>query len=213
MATSGRCLIADDHPIVRKGVRDILVQGGVCSNVVEAGNGTSTISLVQQQDWNLLILDISLPDKHGLEVLKEVKQLRPKLPVLMLSLYPEREFAMRALKAGASGYLTKDQAPVELLIAVKEVIAGRRYITASLANQLASYLEAGQPTALHDALSNRELEVLRLLGQGKSVSTIAAEVELSVKTISTYRARLLEKLHLMSTADLIRYAIEHRLAT
>jgi two-component system, NarL family, invasion response regulator UvrY len=213
VATSCRCLITDDHPIVRKGVRDILVQEGVCSNVVEAGNGRSTIELIQRQDWDLLILDISLPDKHGLEVLKEVKQLRPKLPVLMLSLYPEREFAMRALKTGASGYLTKDQAPIELLIAVKEVMAGRRYITASLANQLAAYLGTGRPATSHDLLSNREMEVLRLLGKGKSVSMIAAEIALSVKTVSTYRARLLEKLHLMSTADLIRYAIEHRLAT
>jgi two-component system invasion response regulator UvrY len=210
-----RCLVADDHPIVRKGVRDLLIQEAVCSNVVEAENGASTIGLVQRQEWDLLILDISLPDKHGLEVLKEVKRLRPTLPVLMLSLYPEREFAMRALKAGASGYLTKDQAPAELLIAVKEVTAGRRYITATLGNQLAAYLGARQPGpgTLHDLLSDREMEVLRLLGQGKSVSTIAAEVALSVKTVSTYRARLLDKLNLTSTADLIRYAIEHRLAT
>jgi DNA-binding NarL/FixJ family response regulator len=206
-------LVADDHPIVRKGVRDLLIQEAVCSNVVEAGNGASTIGLVQRQEWDLLILDISLPDIHGLEVLKEVKRLRPTLPVLMLSLYPEREFAMRALKAGASGYLTKDQAPAELLIAVKEVTAGRRYITATLGNQLAAYLGAGQPGTLHDLLSDREMEVLRLLGQGKSVSTIAAEVALSVKTVSTYRARLLNKLNLISTADLIRYAIVHRLAT
>jgi DNA-binding NarL/FixJ family response regulator len=206
-------LVADDHPIVRKGVRDLLIQEAVCSNVVEAGNGASTIGLVQRQEWDLLILDISLPDIHGLEVLKEVKRLRPTLPVLMLSLYPEREFAMRALKAGASGYLTKDQAPAELLIAVKEVTAGRRYITATLGNQLAAYLGAGQLGTLHDLLSDREMEVLQLLGQGKSVSTIAAEVALSVKTVSTYRARLLDKLNLISTADLIRYAIVHRLAT
>jgi DNA-binding NarL/FixJ family response regulator len=148
-----------------------------------------------------------------LEVLKVVKLLRPKLPVLMLSLYPEREFALRALKAGASGYLTKDQAPSELLMAVKEVMAGRRYITGSLANQLASYLDSGQPAAPHDLLSDREMEVLRLLGQGKTVSVAAKEMALSVKTVSTYRARLLDKLHLHTTGDLVRYSVEHHLTT
>lgn len=213
MGTKCRCLVADDHPIVRKGVRDLLVQESVCSHVLEAENGTATLSLVRRHMWDLLILDISLPDKHGLEVLKEVKRLRPKLPVLMLSLYPEREFAIRALKTGASGYLTKDQAPAELLIAVKEVLAGRRYVTTSLADQLAAYLSSGQPVNVHDRLSNRELEVLRLLGRGRSVSRIADEIALSVKTVSTYRARLLEKLRLTSTAELIRYAIEHHLTT
>lgn len=213
MGTKCRCLVADDHPIVRKGVRDLLLQESVCSNVIEAENGTTTLSLIRRHAWDLLILDISLPDKHGLEVLKEVKRLRPTLPVLMLSLYPEREFAIRALKTGASGYLTKDQAPAELLMAVKEVLAGRRYVTTSLANQLAAHLNSGQPANVHDLLSNRELEVLRLLGRGKSVSRIADEIALSVKTVSTYRARLLEKLRLTSTAELIRYAIEHHLTT
>ena len=213
MGTNCRCLIADDHPIVRKGVHDLLVQELRCSTVVEVGSGTATLGLVQQQNWDLLILDISLPDKHGLEVLKEVKLLQPKLPVLMLSLYPEREFALRALKAGASGYLTKDQAPAELLIAVKEVMAGKRYITGSLANQLVSNLESGQPVAAHDRLSDREMEVLRLLGQGKTVSAIGNEMALSVKTISTYRTRVLTKLELRTTAELIHYAIEHHLTS
>ncbi len=213
MATSYRCLVADDHPIVRKGVRDLLIQEAVCTNVGEAENGAATLRLVRRQRWDLLILDISLPDNHGLEVLQKVKHLRPKLPVLMLSLYPEREFALRALKAGASGYLTKDQAPAELLLAVKEVMAGRRYITTSLADHMAAYLEAGYPAAPHDLLSNREMEVLRLLGQGKLISVVAQEMVLSVKTVSTYRARLLHKLKLASTAELIRYAIEHRLIT
>jgi DNA-binding NarL/FixJ family response regulator len=131
--------------------------------------------------------------------------------VLLLSLYPEREFALRALKAGASGYLTKDQAPSELLVAVKEVTAGRRYITGSLANQLASHLDGGQPAVPHEQLSDREMEVLRLLGQGKTVSGIANEIALSVKTISTYRTRLLNKLELRTTAELVHYAIEHHL--
>jgi two-component system, NarL family, invasion response regulator UvrY len=206
-----KCLIVDDHPIVRKGVCDLLIHEAVCSSVVEANDAAAALDLVRLQAWDLLILDVALPDKHGLEVLKEVKLLQPKLPVLMLSLYPEREFALRALKAGASGYLTKDQAPSELLTAVKEIKAGRRYITGSLANQLASFLDSGQPTAPHDLLSDREMEVLRLLGQGKTVSAIGNEMTLSVKTISTYRARLLSKLELRTTAELVHYAIEYHL--
>jgi len=211
MAKLGKCLIVDDHPIVRRGIRDLLLDDGTYSTIAEAGNAAETLSAVCREPWDLLILDVALPDKHGLEVLKEVKLLRPKLPVLMLSLYPEREFALRALKAGASGYLTKDQASSELLVAVKEVIAGRRYITGSLANQLASYLDSGQLAAPHDLLSDREMEVLRLLGQGKTVSSIANEMALSVKTISTCRARLLAKLEFRTTAELVHYAIEHHL--
>ena len=211
MAADCRCLIADDHPIVRKGVCDLLVHGGVCSEVVEAGTAAAAMSLIRRHVWDLLILDISLPDKHGLEVLKEVKQLRPRLPVLMLSHYPETEFGMRALKTGASGYLTKDQAHEELLTAIHAILSGRRYITPSLAKQLAEYHETGRPATGHALLSNREMEVLRLLGQGKTVSAIGVEMALSVKTVSTYRVRILEKLNLHTTADLMRYAIEHRL--
>lgn len=211
MSTNCRCLIVDDHPIVRKGIRDLLLGEGACSTIAEAGNAAEALSAVNRTPWDLLILDIALPDKHGLEVLKEVKLLQPKLPVLMLSLYPEHDFALRALKAGASGYLTKDQAPSELLAAVKEVMAGRRYITGSLANQMASYLDDGQPATSHDLLSDREMEVLRLLGQGKTVSGIANEIALSVKTVSTYRTRLLTKLDLRTTAALVQYAIEHHL--
>ncbi len=213
MGNRCKCLIVDDHPIVRKGVRDLLLQEGACAAVVEADNAAAAMAAVRREPWDLLILDVALPDKHGLEVLKEVKLLRPAMPVLMLSLYPEREFALRAFKAGASGYVTKDRAPSELLTAVKEIAAGRRYITSSLAQQMARFLETGQPEAPHDILSDREIEVLRLFGQGKTVSAIAGDMALSVKTISTYRARLLEKLTLRTTADLVRYAIEHRLAT
>ncbi len=154
---------------------------------------------------------MALPDKHGLEVLKEVKLLRPDLPVLMLSLYPEREFALRAFKAGASGYLTKAQAPAELLSAVKDVLSGRRYITKTLADELVTFIDRGQPETPHDLLSDREMEVLRLLGQGRTVSEIGESLALSVKTISTYRIRLLDKLKLRTTAELVRYAIEHHL--
>ncbi len=206
-----KCLIVDDHPIFRKGVRDLLVEESVCTSVVESGSTAEALSLVRREPWDLVLLDIALPDRHGLEALKSIKRLRPSLPVLVLSLYPEREFALRALKGGASGYLTKDRPPDELLKAVTEAIAGRRYVTASFADQLADAVSGGQPEQLHDALSDRELEVLRLLGQGKGMSVIARDLSLSVKTVSTYRSRLLGKLHLATTGQLVRYAIEHGL--
>ena len=156
---------------------------------------------------------MALPDKHGLQVLKEIKLLRQSLPVLMLSLYPEREFALPAIKAGASGYLTKDRTPSEVVMAVREVLAGRRHITPSLANHMANHLNLGQPATLHERLSDREMEVLRLIAQGKTISAIADEMALSVNTVSTYRTRLLEKLKLRTTADLMRYAIEYHLTT
>ncbi|THJ22535.1 MAG: response regulator transcription factor [Nitrospira sp. CG24E] len=213
MGKKCKCLIVDDHPIFRKGIRDLLSQEGACAPIVEADCAVAALEAVRREPWDLLILDLALPDKHGLEVLKEVRLLRPKMPVLMLSLYPEREFALRAINSGAAGYLTKDKTPHELLSAVKEVVAGRRYITSSLANQLMDFLNSGQPATPHAVLSDREMEVLRLLGQGKRPSQIADDMALSVKTISTYRARLLEKLGLQSTAELVRYAIEHHLTT
>lgn len=213
MGRTYSCLIIDDHPIVRKGIKNLLVDEGLCHVVVETASASAAMAAVRREPWDLLILDIALPDKHGLEVLKEVKLLRPSLPVLMLSLYPEREFALRAIKAGASGYLTKDRTPAQVVTAVKEVLAGRRYITPSLANHMANHLHLGQPATLHERLSDREMQVLRLLGQGKTISAIADDMALSVKTISTYRARLLDKLKLRTTADLVRYAIEYHLTT
>lgn len=206
-----RCLLVDDHPIVRRGVRDLLLHEQLCSEIEEASGGEAALEAIRREPWDLLLLDVALPDKHGLEVLKETKLLQPRLPVLMLSLYPEKEFAMRAIRAGASGYLTKQSAPSELLTAVRRVLQGGRYITEALAEQMAEALEAGVEGALHARLSDRELQVLRLFGQGKSVSVIAEELALSVKTVSTYRARILEKLSCQTTAELIRYAIDAKL--
>lgn len=206
-----RCLVTDDHPVVRRGIRELLEDEHLCSDIHEAKTGEEALDAVRRGPWDLMILDIALPDKHGLDVLKEAKLLQPRLPVLMLSLYPEKEFAMRAIKAGASGYLTKQSAPSELLAAVTRVLQGGRYITAVLAEQMANALETGAGDVLHARLSDRELQVLRLLGQGRSVSVIAEDLCLSVKTISTYRARILEKLSCKSTGELIRYAIEARL--
>jgi two-component system, NarL family, invasion response regulator UvrY len=211
MTTSQRCLVVDDHPIIRKGICDLITRHIEGTTATEASTAAEALAAVQQAPWDLLVLDIALPDKHGLEVLKEVKLLRPALPVLMLSLYPEREFAIRALKAGAAGYLSKDRDPEELIVAVRAVMTGGRYITASLAEQLAQHVTGSQAVAPHEGLSDRELEVLRLLGQGKTVSGIAEELALSVKTVSTYRSRLLDKLRLRTTAELVRYAIEAHL--
>jgi len=205
------CLLVDDHPIVRRGVRDLLDHEQLCSVIEEVSSGVAALEAIRQKPWGLMLLDVALPDKHGLEVLKEAKEIQPKLPVLMLSLYPEKEFAMRAIKAGASGYLTKQSAPAELVEAVSRVLHGGRYITEALADQMAEALETGLDGSLHARLSDRELQVLRLLGQGKSVSVIAEELCLSVKTVSTYRARILEKLSCQSTGELIRYAIEAHL--
>jgi len=205
------CLLVDDHPFVRRGVRDLLVHEQRCTEIEEASNGEEALQAVRRKPWDLMLLDVALPDKHGLEVLKETKLLQPQLPVLMLSLYPEKEFALRALRAGAAGYLTKQSAPEELLRAITRVLQGGRYITEALAEQLADALDTEAEGPLHAYLSDRELEVLRLLGQGKTVSAIGNEIALSVKTVSTYRAKILEKLNLHTTADLMRYAIEHHL--
>lgn len=205
------CLLVDDHPIVRRGVRDLLLHEQLCSEIEEASSGEAALLAIRRKPWGLMLLDVALPDKHGLEVLKEAKEIQPKLPILMLSLYPEKEFALRAIKAGASGYLTKQSAPAELLAAVNRVLRGGRYITAALAEQMAEALETGTGGIPHARLSDRELQVLQLLGKGKSVSVIAEELCLSVKTVSTYRARILEKLSCQSTGELIRYAIEAHL--
>lgn len=205
------CLLVDDHPIVRRGVKDLLIHERICSEIEEASSGEAALLAIRRKPWGLMLLDVALPDKHGLDVLKEAKEIQPRLPVLMLSLYPEKEFALRAIKAGASGYLTKQSAPAELLAAVNRVLQGGRYITAALAEQMAAALETGVEGVLHARLSDRELQVLQLLGKGKAVSVIAEELCLSVKTVSTYRARILEKLSCQTTAELIRYAVDAKL--
>lgn len=205
------CLLVDDHPMVRRGVKDLLLHEQLCSEIEEVSSGAEALEAIRRKPWDLLLLDVALPDKHGLEVLKEAKKIQPRLPVLMLSLYPEKEFAMRAMRAGAFGYLTKQSAPSELVAAVNRVLQGGRYITEALADQMAEALETGADGSLHARLSDREMQVLRLFGKGKAVSVIAEDLRLSVKTVSTHRARILEKLSCETTAELIRYAIEAHL--
>jgi DNA-binding NarL/FixJ family response regulator len=205
-----KILLADDHAIMRKGLKDVLVEGLGQVEVGEAATGQEAVEAVRKQAWDAVVLDINLPDKNGIEVLKEMKALRPALPIIVLSLHPENQYAVRMLKAGAAGYLTKEGAPEQLVAAVRKALAGGKYVSAALAEQLAGSV-GGKPAEPHQTLSDRELEVLCLIAGGKTPTDIADTLALSVKTVSTYRARLLEKLHLKTTADLIRYALDHKL--
>ena len=207
-----RVLIVDDHAIIRRGLQQILSDEYKDIELGEAENAQEALDSVMQDDWDVVILDISMPGRSGLDVLKEIKKERSRLPVLVLSIHPEDQFATRVLKAGASGYMTKETAPDELVTAVNKVLSGGKYISPSLAELLASDLEMdSQGAPLHRRLSDREYEVLRMIASGKTVSEIAVELSLSVKTISTYRSRILEKVHMKSNAELTRYAIRHGL--
>jgi len=205
-----KILLADDHAIMRKGLKDVLVEGLDQVEVGEAATGQDALEAVRKQAWDAVVLDINLPDKNGIEVLKEMKALRPAMPVVVLSLHPEDQYAVRMLKAGAAGYLTKESAPELLVSAVRKALAGGTYVSVALAEQLAAGL--GTPSTEPLAtLSDREMEVLCLIAAGKTPTDIADTLSLSVKTISTYRARLLDKLTLKTTAELIRYALDHKL--
>ena len=208
-----KILLVDDHALVRRGVVHVLSEELPDLTIVEKGTAQDAIDTVQSSQWDLLILDVNLPDKSGLDALKDIKRTSPGLPVLILSLYPEAHYARRALKAGASGYLTKDTAPEEVTNAVKRILQGGRYVSAALAEQLAADLGTATTDSRewHEALSDRELEVLRLIGSGRTPTEIAEQLTLSIKTVSTYRARILEKLNLRTTAELIRFAVDHQL--
>ncbi len=206
-----RILIADDHAVVRQGLKQILAEAFKRASFGEAANSQGTLERVRKEMWDIVILDLTMPGLSGLEVLKEIKQLHPKLPVLILSMHPEDQFAVRLLKAGAAGYMTKESAPEELVGAVKKAVAGGRYVSAALAEKMASFLVHDVQVAPHENLSDREFLILRLIASGKSVSIIAAELSLSVKTVSTYRTRLLEKMSMTNNAQLLRYAFQNNL--
>jgi two-component system invasion response regulator UvrY len=204
-------LIADDHEVVRKGLIQILTKSVPGISVDEAVSGQEALARVQKTNYALVLLDISMPGRGGLEVLKEIRSRHPGVPVLILSMHPEEEYAVRALRSGASGYVTKDSASEELVAAVRKVLAGGRYVSASLAENLARDLESSSDRLPHEALSDREYQVMRMIASGKTVKETAEELSLSVKTISTYRARVLEKMQLRNNAEIARYAIENRL--
>ena len=206
-----RVLIADDFPILRRGLKEILMReldGVTCG---EAGNGEQVLDQIQSHDWDLLILDITMPGRGGLDVLRSLKALRPKLPVLVLSMHPENQYGKRVLKAGASGYMNKECAPEELMKAVGKLLGGGRYVSPALAETLALDLSRDDGRPAHETLSDREFEVLRKIASGKTVGQIAEELHLSVPTVSTYRARILEKMSLSTTAELMHYALSNHL--
>jgi DNA-binding NarL/FixJ family response regulator len=206
-----KVLIADDHAIVRKGLRQIAEESGqIC--VGEAADGQEALEKLREERWDALVLDINMPGRHGLDVLRTVRDVQPELPVLVLSVHPEDQYAIRVLKSGAAGYLNKDAAPEELVQAIQKVVAGGKYISASLAEKLAFEISGNADTLPHEQLSDREYRVLVMIGDGKSVGQIADELSLSVKTVSTYRSRVLEKMHLGTNADMIRYVIDHGLS-
>jgi two-component system invasion response regulator UvrY len=205
-------LCIDDHAIFRQGVRQILLQHDRSTTVGEAATAQAALQLLRESRWDIVILDLSLPDRSGMQLLSEIKRDQPDLPVVVLSMHGEDEYAVRALRLGASGYMTKETAPEELIAAVHKILRGGRYMTPALAEKIAFGVAA--PSAQekpHHALSERELEILQLIGAGKSLKEIAAMLSLSVKSVSTYRARVLEKMTMTTNADLIRYVVENNL--
>ena len=206
-----KILITDDHAVLRRGLKQILEDGFGKIQFGEAANAGEAIALVAKEHWDLVVLDITMPGRSGLDALKEIKSQRPDQRVLVLSVHSEDQFAVRVLKAGAAGFLNKDSAPEELVKAARRVLAGGRYVSATLAEKLASQLDHPADQLAHQTLSDREFQVLRMIGSGKTVSEIGLELSLSVKTVSTYRTRILEKMQLNTNAEITRYAFENKL--
>jgi two-component system invasion response regulator UvrY len=206
-----RILVADDHPIFRSGLKEILLKENDVGFVGEADTGQKALELARKQRWDAVILDITMPGKGGLELLQELRCEQPKLPVLILSAHPEDQLALRLLKAGAAGYLTKDKAPQVLLTAIRKVLRGGKYVSESLGEKAVLELASESTRPLHETLSEREYQVMCLLANGKTIRAIGKELLLSARTVSTYRARVLDKLNMKTDAELIRYAIHNNL--
>ncbi len=206
-----RILIADDHAIIRRGLKQIISEIPDMQIADEAGSGEEVLAKVSDERHDVVLLDISLPGASGLEVVKHLRRKKSKLPVLMLSIYPEEQYAMRALKAGASGYLTKESAPEELVTAIRKVFRGGKYVSSALVEKLIFAFDAGDEKPAHMMLSDREYQVMCMFASGKKVTEIAGKLALSIQTISTYKFRILEKMEMRSIAEIVRYAVEHRL--
>jgi two-component system invasion response regulator UvrY len=206
-----RLLVADDHTIVRRGLEQIIA--GTSDIVVadEARNGQEVLEKISRNSYDLVLLDISMPGRDGLEILKELKGLKPKQAVLMLSMYPEEQYAVRALRSGAAGYLTKESAPDELIAAIRKVFSGGKYVSSALAERLAAKIGAESDRPLHELLSDREYQIMCMIASGRTPTDIAGHLSLSVKTISTYRTRILAKMHMKSNAEITRYALQNNL--
>jgi two-component system invasion response regulator UvrY len=206
-----RILTVDDHAIVRNGVKILFDGRPEMATFGEASNAEEAVRLVREQEWDVVVMDITLGDRSGIEVMKDLRSIRPKLPVLILSMHSEAQYARRAFKAGAAGYITKDSLPDELATAIKKVAQGGKYVSSTLAEMLVMDVDRGLEQAPHERLSDREFEIMCLLGSGKTVSEIANLIARSVKTVSTYRARILEKMGLRTNAEITYYVIQHKL--
>jgi DNA-binding NarL/FixJ family response regulator len=206
-----RILITDDHALIRMGLKQLLQVGISRAVIGEASNAAEALQQISEQPWDVVILDITMPGRSGVDILRDIKMLRPKLPVLILTASSEDQFAIRVLKVGAAGFVRKEMAPTELITAIKKVLTGGKYISQSLAEKLASSLNEDLETPPHESLSDREYEVMRLLAKGNTPTEVSKMLSLSVKTVSTYRTRILEKLHLKTSAELTYYAIKNGL--
>ena len=206
-----RILIADDHTIVREGLKQVFVETAGMTVADEASNGQEVLSKVRRNNYDIVLLDISLPGMSGLDVLKQLKSTKPKLPVLILSIHPEEQYAVRSIRAGASGYLTKDSAMDELIKAVRKIVKGGKYITDSLAQRIAVEIDVKTEKPIHESLSDREYQILCLIASGKTPTEIAKMLSLSTKTVSTHRARILRKMKMSNNAQLMRHALKHNL--
>jgi DNA-binding NarL/FixJ family response regulator len=206
-----KVLIVDDHPIMRRGLKQVLSEASDIVVAGEASNGQEALNQVLEKEFQVVLLDISMPGRSGLEVLSQLKRLKPALSILILSTYPEEQYAVRALKSGAAGYLTKESLPEELIAAIRKVARGGKYVSAALAEKLALDLSDDTAKPLHETLSDREYQVMCMIASGKTVKVIAEELALSVKTISTYRRRVLDKMKMKNNAELTHYAIQQRL--
>jgi DNA-binding NarL/FixJ family response regulator len=206
-----KILIADDHSVFRHGLKDILARQFPGAAFGEAETGQAALEQVWQKHWDVVVLDVTMPGRSGVEILKEIKQTRPKLPVLMLSMHAEEQYGVRVLEAGAAGYVTKLRAPHEVVDAIQRVLAGGKYVTPAIAEKLINRLQTSSRKLPHERLSHREYQVLQMIASGESMKQIAQQLSVSPQTISTHRARMLKKLALHSTAGLIRYAVQNRL--
>ena len=206
-----RVLLADDHAIVLKGLKQIILNEYPSALIAEVNDVESLVSYVVKQDWDVIICDISMPGRSGLEALRQVKDIKPEIPVLIMSMHPEDQYALRVIKAGASGYLNKDTIHDELIKAIQTVQIGRKFITSTIGEKLAGAFSSDSDKQLHQLLSDREFDVFKMIAEGKTISEIATQLSLGATTVSTYRARILEKMNMKTNADLTRYALENKL--
>jgi two-component system, NarL family, invasion response regulator UvrY len=206
-----RILLADDHAVVRRGVKQIIAEAFAQATFGEAQNVQELLKLIGSERWDIVVLDLNMPDGSGLEALKQIKQAHPQLPVLILTMFPEDQYAMRTIRAGAAGYLNKESAPEELVLAIRKILRGGKYISPAVADELVLYALDEDDQPLHKHLSDREYQVLCLIASGKEVKEISSELALSAKTVSTYRARILEKMNMRTNAELTYYAIQNGL--